>query len=96
MRGRACYHTFTDFSFGFKSEVGKSCICMRLSLQEQFPKYWPTTPGESTVYGKLTAKLISEKQETSYTVRKIALAMDGNYVNMGSPKVIECQRVNTI
>ena len=72
-----CYHSFDPF-FAF------------LSPQEQFPKYWPAFPGETSTYGKLTVKLASEKQEMYCTVRKMELAMDSNYVNMGTPTVIEC------
>lgn len=54
------------------------------SLQEQFPGYWPTNPGDKSTFGKLVVKLLSEKQETYCTVRKIELSLDSTYINLAT------------
>ena len=53
-------------------------------MQRKFCQYWPTNPGEEKTYGEVMVKLVSEKEQSHYTLRKMELRMEHTYVNLAA------------
>ena len=47
-------------------------------------RYWPEKVDEKLVSGMLEVKLISEKEEKDFVVRKLEVSQESNYINLAT------------
>ncbi len=50
--------------------------------------YWPSEIDQKIVYGMIEVRLVSEKEEKDFMVRKFELSQESNYVNLATVSFI--------
>ena len=64
-------------------------------IQQTCYQYWPSLTDGTAVYGDMTVKLLSEKQqEEGLIVRKLEITQEGDYINVAVSMQLQCTNLS--